>query len=189
MNIEQKLDYFTEIIMGQAAAAKRRVSREKSERSEATVKAVLEEAEARINERVRNAAHEAKKTRYKAIAAATACERESFYQKRQLCIKELFAEVEERLRAFVTSDEYKGFLNEAIHKATQLGGFSIVQLTRRDTDLGLALSPLLTIEPCDRDFLGGFILYDQPRTLRADYSFLSRLQKAMLHFGQEHGKG
>jgi V/A-type H+-transporting ATPase subunit E len=182
MNVEQKLDYFTEVIMGEAAAAKRRAAHEKNARIEASVAAALEEAEARIKERVRARMHEIKKTRYKQIAAATASERISLYQKRQQFVIGLFEEIKERLKTFVASDEYKAYLQNAIHQAAQSKEFTIVQLTRRDMEMGVALSDGVTVEMVDTDFIGGFILLNESRTKRIDFSFKTRMVRKMEGF-------
>ncbi|MCL2240549.1 MAG: hypothetical protein FWC07_11435 [Defluviitaleaceae bacterium] len=179
MNIEEKLDYFAEVMMGEAAAARKRATEKKSAHIARAVAAALEEAEARIAEGVRAKTLEAKKLRFKQIAAATATLRYDFNIKRLQLEKELLGEAGEKLRAFVTSGAYKGYLEEAIRNAARLGGFSIVQLARRDVEMDLSLPEGMTVEPLDRDFIGGFILFNEARTLRGDFSFQARLAKAV----------
>ncbi|MCL2501033.1 MAG: hypothetical protein FWE90_11980 [Defluviitaleaceae bacterium] len=192
MNVENKLDYFAAVIINEAEATQKRKARERSARIEAAVSLALAEAKTRINERIREKTHEIKKTRYMKIAAAIADERMGLNGKRQSLLDVLRGEVEERLRMFVTSDAYAGYMEEAIGNAVKSDntargrstaftrGGAVIQLMRRD--MGLVMPPGLAAEASDADFIGGFILYNAKRTKRVDLSFKALITKGIESF-------
>jgi vacuolar-type H+-ATPase subunit E/Vma4 len=167
MSIERKLDYFTETIMAEASSARQRAGRERIARQQAALSLALEEAETRIKERVRTRVHELKKERYKTIADATAKERRDYWEKRQGLVRELFASVEERLRAFAASEVYDDYLKEAEEQAKQAGAFPVFEAAKGES-------------------LGGYILYDEKHRKRVDCSFASRMAKAMASFALDY---
>jgi len=178
MKWEEKLSYFAHIMLGQAEAIKKRARRDNAAKTEAAVKAALEEARAEINETIQTKTHEAQKESYKKIAAAIYFERANFAQKRQSAVNHLFLLAEKQIKDFISSDEYKNYLQELIVKTTKTEAFSIIRLMPRDRELGLVLPSFLSAETHESDFLGGFILYNKTRTQRADYSLLKRLKIA-----------
>jgi vacuolar-type H+-ATPase subunit E/Vma4 len=157
MNAEQKLDYFARVILGEAELTKQKALRKKNADNKITITTALKEAETLIQERTREEIHKIKKARYKQIAAVLAYERKKLHEKQQLLMNHLFLEAEKSLRTFIESETYEAYITKALEQTKQ-GEFTVV-------------------EKIDAKSLGGFILYNESKTKRMDFSFLMRLRK------------
>jgi len=168
VQITQKLDYFEEVMQREAAMVQHQVQRERSQRHARGVTAALEEAQIRIEARILEQTQQIKKENYIKIAKALAEARQTLWLKRQLNTRNLFDEAEARLRAFIISEEYEPYLEKTIEAVATASGLH--EVTREEGNLG------------------GFTLHNEARTQRVDFTFKTRLNKAMETF-EAHGEG
>jgi len=166
MIIEEKLDYFTDMILHEAEAAKRRAARKETARVEALVSSALEEARVRIGERVRVKVLELKKIRFKQIAAVTSEERKILWERQLKLAEILFKEAEERLALFAVSDAYEEYKKDVVAFAEQ-AGFDVSTINTDNAN-------------------GGFVIYNKTRTKQADFTFASRMARKMAMFIPEY---
>ncbi|MCL2190141.1 MAG: hypothetical protein FWC16_15045 [Defluviitaleaceae bacterium] len=172
MGIEQKLDYFAEVMMQEAADAKQRTLQEKNARRIRGLSLALEETRETLHAHALAQTREIKKESYKQIAKALAEARQTLWVRRQTLTRALFDEAAEKIRAFALSGGYDDYLETAIHDVKAASGLTEVMR--------------------EADSVGGFVLYDKAQTQRIDFTFQTRLNDAMVAFmqGQEnHGDG
>ena len=181
--IEEKLDYFYEAILQESTRSlKNKINAQETAIKE-SINAALTEARAELQTKEQEEVQKEKIAGYKQIAAFSSKMKSHLHKLRTNYTQTLFEKAEAELRAFVVSDAYKGYIEQKIHDAVDKSGFPIIQLMQRDINLHLHLADETTIESIDEDLIGGFILLDETRKKRINFSFLANLNKARETYG------
>ena len=185
--IEAQLDYFAQAMLGEAAAMKRRQTRANIKKSEATIAAAVNEARTRVADDVQMQAQQMQLTRNKKLASHVTQARENYWQRKQALLRDLFKAIEKRLKDFVASDAYPSYMNEQLQEAMRADDFAVVQCIQRDVDTVSQLLEGTIIEASSEDFIGGFILLNEPRTMRVDCTLQTKLTDAFAEFDDRFG--
>ncbi|MCL2363070.1 MAG: hypothetical protein FWC71_00220 [Defluviitaleaceae bacterium] len=185
--VEAHLDYFAQAMLGEAAAMKRRMARANEKKRQAAIMAAINESRARVAEEVQKSTQQLLIERNKKLAALVTQSREKYWQHKQKLLHDLFDVAENRINNFVASDAYPRYMQERIHAAMRVNEFTTVQLMQRDIEAAFELPKNLTAEASTDDFIGGFILINEARTQRIDYTLLTQLKEAEDHFDERFG--
>ena len=185
MNIQQKLDIFTERAMEHAAQQRSETAREIQE----SIKTAVREAE----ESTRRAASQLLKTETAKLEreshilthAAQTAARQKLAELRQTLAEELLTDLESDLRSFVASPAYGDFLLEGIAAYAE-HEFPTLQIMSRDIAFKepIETETSFTIEESAEDFIGGFRLISADGRKISDQSLLARLE-ALRIYGME----
>jgi len=171
MTVQQKLDAFAKRIKDDINNKQRQ---EAKEIQEAIVQAVNEaENEARriSNEQLRIEIAKLERESNKKIYTASTKARQKLFELKEELKSELLYELENYLREFTKSPEYKSFLQDGL-KHAETAAFSTIVVMPQDADITL---PNLTTETSEEDFIGGFKLLSADKRVTADYSLLTKL--------------
>ena len=191
--IERKLEYFANTMM-QEVEAKKSLAKLESTTTLTKSTAAAFEAATRHNRVMLQAKQgELQRNANRQIAQAKVQEMTQYVKTRKQQIDRLFIEIAAQLAAFTQKAEYEDYLLERIKEAQSGHDFSIIKLSPHDMRLDTKIKSAtgLTPEAGDQDFIGGFILLNELRTIQADYSFKARLSAAKKAFAhdQHHSDG
>lgn len=179
--LERKLDYFSETVH-EGLAEKIRTSSAKKElvfRQNAAEKITTATRqnkvliEARKNELLRLQSRE--------IAIAKVAEMTATIEKQRQLHDRLEVEVIAGLALFTQQPEYIDYLLAQINEMLHTHIFSSIVLTSYDMRFGDIINAQTKLSPVesDYDFIGGFILYNDIRTIKIDHTFKTRLAQVM----------
>jgi len=174
---ERKLEYFSDIIMQEVEKKKNdanfKLETELRQHNSATLE---------ITARDSNQALQAKQDQIhqqanRQITTAKVRAMAQYVQTRNQQIDLLFVAVMAQLAQFTQQAEYETYLIERINKTKTISSFSIVKLSPLDMRLEETIKTAtnLTPETGNDDFIGGFILLNENRTIQIDYTFKTKL--------------
>lgn len=113
------------------------------------------------------------------------------FQTRQRLCEELFTDVEQQVRTFAKTEQYRLFLQQAWNRAEPyfLKGSGEVICTVMASDMEQAkelfLMPGLKLVAADKDFIGGFLLENTSLRLFIDCTLLTRIAEQKEEFGKK----
>ena len=179
---ERKLEYFTTAILHEANMQKMHAKNESIAKHNKHIEEALESATRRVNVLQRAGRDEIARAANRQISKAKVQAMTKHVEIRKQQIDRLFVAIQAKLAQFTQEPEYENYLINRINQVR--GTFSIVQLSPHDMRLENAIKTAtgLLPEAGSPDYIGGFILLDAARKIRADYTFSTRLAQAKKRF-------
>ena len=171
MTVQQKLDAFAKRIKDNIDTKQRQEAKEIQETILQAVQSAENDARRASNEQLRIEIAKLERESNKKVYAASTEARQKLFEIKEQLKSELLYELENRLREFVKSHEYKPFLQTGL-QSVQTEAFSTVVVMPQDADITL---PNLATETSEEDFIGGFKLLSADKRVLADYSLLTKL--------------
>lgn len=178
MKVRDKLEYFSKVAMQEAIEKKNDMAKEmEKEFNEAHAEAVRQ-TERLSSERIRNEKYKIEQMKNKEVMKAFTETKVMLIELRNNLTDQLFDNVEGRLRQFMQTDAYEGYLLDEIGKRTA-GVKATIALMPRDMVYAekIKLRTGLPVEEAREDFIGGFKLYIPQKSGVMDYSFQARLRE------------
>jgi len=174
---ERKLEYFSDIIMREVEKKKNdanfKLAAELRQHNSATL-----EITARDNKQALQAKQDQiQQQANRQITTAKVRAMAQYVQTRNQQTDLLFIAVMAQLAQFTQQTEYETYLIACINKMKNISNFTIVKLSPLDMRLEETIKTAtgLTPETGDDNFIGGFILLNENRTIQIDYTFKTRL--------------
>ena len=171
MTIQQKLDAFAKRIKDDADTKQRQEAKEIQEAIMQAVKNAEHEAGRISSEQLRIEISKLERESNREVYLASTKARQKLFELKEQLKSELLYELENLLRKFVKSTEYKSFLQSGLN-SVETASFSTIIVMSQDADV--TLSNLIT-KTSEEDFIGGFKLLSADKRVLADYSLLTRL--------------
>lgn len=191
-NMAKKLNTFTSLVLEDASVKRdeilKAVEREHKEKLTKKENQFLEEAYEIIQEAVSDAKkHSGERVLHEELEA-----RKQLLLARERIISEVMDAAAEKLKEFAASDKYEAWLlNKTEKSLTEVGdGSKTVYIASDDLrykDKIERLEDGITVEPAERDFLGGVKIYNPDRRVAVDYSFKEMLAEQKKEFLQSSG--
>lgn len=188
----KKLNTFTSLVLEDASVKRdeilKAVEREHKEKLTKKENQFLEEAYEIIQEAVSDAKkHSGERVLHEELEA-----RKQLLLARERIISEVMDAAAEKLKEFAASDKYEAWLlNKTEKSLTEVGdGSKTVYIASDDLrykDKIERLEDGITVEPAERDFLGGVKIYNPDRRVAVDYSFKEMLAEQKKEFLQSSG--
>jgi len=184
---ERKLEYFANTMQHIVEAKKQKAKNETTTGLTKTASEALDSItrrnkvmfQAKQDEIKRSANRQAAQAKVRAIA--------EYVQTRKHQIDRLFVDVQAQLAQFTQEAEYENYLIARIKKTQDISDFSIVLLSPHDIRLEAAIRTAtgLIPETGNHDFIGGFILLNEARSIQVDYTFKTLLSIAKKEFSYD----
>ena len=186
MNIEKKLEYFTEAITREMETKKRQARRQMTDDFNAEVISQTAQAEAEAAEQLAAEKQEIDRAHNRRITEASTESRRALSSLREKLTAGLFSDIAIEINAFTRSPEYEGFLIDSIKTAQTKSKhpYEYVQLTPADMHIStqIQIATNLTPEQGEASAIGGYKLLTANRSKAADHTFQSRLAEATQEF-------
>lgn len=183
---ERKLHYFANAIMHEANLQKRSMLNEAISHHNWQITEALESTARRVNVMLRASQDEITRDANRQISKAKVQAMAGYVDTRKQQIDRLFVAIQGKLASFTQEPEYETYLINRIKKIREISGgqFSVVKLSPHDMRLENTIKTATGLAPeaGNHDYIGGFILLDHARKLRADFSFKTRLMQAKKGF-------
>jgi len=186
---ERKLEYFANTMHHIVEAKKQKAKQETTAGLSKTASEALESIARRNKVILKAKQDEIKRSANRQIAQAKVRALARYVQMRQHQIERLCVDVQAQLAQFTQETEYESYLIGRITQVQDIGDFSIVQLSPHDMRLEAAITAATGLLPeagC-HDFVGGFILVNQTRSIQMDYTFKTLLSIAKKEFSYDAG--
>ena len=185
--LERKLTYFADTIQQELGTKKRQATLAATTESQKSTTTTLETATrhnkimltAKQGELQRNANRQIAHAKVRAMA--------EFVELRLRQIDRLFVEIAAGLASFTQEAGYEDYLIERIEKAKAAYDFSIVKLSPHDMRLEETIKTVtgLTPEMGNQEYIGGFVLLNERRSVMADHTFRTKLLAAKKEFAYD----
>ena len=189
MNIERKLEFFTNAVNQEVESRKREASHRLTASANGEITTALKNATEEARMQTQAQMQTIEKIMNKRVSTAQAEARRNLVNLRERLTAQFFDKVKEDVIAFTQSDEYKTYIIENVKKVQEASRypFAFIQLTPTDMHLGEAIQEVtdLTPEEGDANMLGGFKLISQNRGKILEATFSSRLTQARQEFAHE----
>ena len=175
--IERKLQYFANTMQHEVETKKLQSKLEASSTQTKSVAAILESTTRHNKVMLQAKRNELQRSANRQIAKAKVHSMTKYVETRKQQIDKLFVDVAAQLAQFTQSDKYEDYLLEQIKKVMLAYKFAIIQLSPLDMRLedAVKIATGLTLEIGEHDFIGGFVLLNESRSVRADHTFKTRL--------------
>ena len=189
MNIEKKLEYFTEAIAREVESKKRRARQQMANDFNSAVSDGVARAKAEAEEQITAEKQEIEKAVNKRITEATTKSRRALATLREDLTEQLFVDIATDIHAFTHTPEYENYLISSIQaaQANSKHPYKFVQLTPYDMRLSdtIQIATGLTPEQAEANILGGFRLLSENRDKASEYTFQSGLAEAKHEFATQ----
>lgn len=194
-NLTEKLNTFTSLVLNDASKKREQllelVEREHKERLTQKENEFLQEA----YEEIQRAVSDAKKHSNEKVLHEELDAKKKLLSAREKIISEVMTAAADRLKEFVSGNDYEAWLINKIEKALfEVGkGSKTVYISSNDLKYKDKIEKLdstarITVEAAgDRDFLGGAKIYNTDRKVAVDYSFKEMLSEQKRSFLQNSG--
>jgi len=182
--LERKLTYFANAMQQQLDEKKHQATLAANSENQKSTAATLESTTRRNKIMLTAKRGELQRDANRKIAHAKVKAMAEYVASRKNLIDRLFVEIAAGLASFTQEDGYKSYLIERIEKAKTAYTFSIVKLSPHDMRLEDAIKTAtgLTPETGKDDYIGGFVLLNESRSVMVDHTFKTRLQAAKKEF-------
>jgi len=180
--IERKLDYFSNIMNHKVEKQRQRTRYEIEHALQLTATKTIEKAERRNKILQKTRQREIEYDINRQIAQAKLHALTQFTQIRKHQVGELLSSVQAQLLLFTQSDEYEKYIVDSVLKTQDI--YTIIKLSPHDMRLGAKIKSATArvVETGESGYIGGFMLLNSTRTVQVDYTFKTRLEKAMEEF-------
>jgi len=182
---ERKLEYFANAILNEANIQKSREKNEALAKHNRHIEDMLESTARRINVMMRAGQDEIIRSANRQISKAKVHAITQCVEARKQQIDRLFVDIQAKLASFSQEPEYETYMIQRIKQVKELNkNFAIIKLSPHDMRLENAIKTATGLAPeaGSHDYIGGFILLDAARKIRADYTFKTRLVQAKKRF-------
>jgi len=184
---ERKLEYFANTMHHIVEAKKQKAKHEATAGLTKTASEALESATRRNKVMLQAKQDEIKRGANRQVAQAKVRAIAQHVQTRKHQIDRLFVEVQAQLAQFTQEAEYENYQIARIKQAQGISDFSIVQLSPYDMrfEASIKTATGLMPEAGGHDFIGGFILFNETRSIQVDYTFKTLLSIAKKGFSYD----
>ena len=184
---DRKLQYFANALKIEVEAKKRHIKNEAMINQQRYMSENIESASRRIKVMLQAKQDEIKRNANRQISKAKVNDMAKYVQLRKDQIDKLFVSVQAKLARFTQNEEYTAYLIQRIQQIQNSGSFpvfSIIKLSPFDMRLEdtIKTKTRLAPEAGSHDYIGGFILLDTNRGVRADYTFKTLLAQTKKEF-------
>jgi len=182
---ERKLEYFANTILHEANLQKSREKNEAFTKHNRHIQETLESTARRINVMMQAKQDEITRSANRQISKAKVYAITQYVEARKQQIDRLFVDIQAKLASFTQEPEYENYMIQRIKQVQELNqNFAVIKLSPHDMRLENAIKTTtgLVPEAGSHDYIGGFILLDSARKVRADYTFKTRLIQAKKRF-------
>jgi len=184
---ERKLQYFAETLRHDAEIKKQQAKTRQATDLRKTFDEAVASEIINNNAKIKVAKEELARNANRKISQAKVQAISQYVQTRKQHIDKLFVEVEAALAGFTQTSEYEGYILECIQKARQSGDFFIIKLSPHDTRFSDAIKAATGLSPEEgnHDYIGGFALLNESRTILADHTFKTKISLAKREFAYD----
>lgn len=192
--LNRKLDHFTATILAEATAETERAMAQLKEKRDAAWSAAEDKVLSETYHYIRNEVARLKSDSGRRVSRRMLDDKQELYRRREEISAEVFAQVREKIEAYVHTPAYaerlKTLLAQSVEVLKGTGDIRVyLQPDDRDriTDLAASL-PSIKLEFCTGDFLLGGLVAESPSLgRRVDATFDSALEELDGHFAELFG--
>ena len=184
---ERKLEYFANTMHHIIETKKQKAKQEAAAGLTKTASEALESITRRNKVLLKANQDEIKRNANRQTAQAKVQAIARYVKIRKNQIDHLFVEVQAQLAQFTQAAEYESYLIQRIKQVQTLSDFSIIQLSPHDMRLEKAIQSAAELVPEEgnHDFIGGFILLNEARSMQVDCTFKTLLSLAKKEFSYD----
>ena len=182
---ERKLEHFANAILHEANIQKSKAKNEALANHNRHIEETLASTARRINVMMRAGQDEIVRGANRQISKSKVQSITKYVEARKQQIDRLFVDVQAKLASLTQEPEYEAYMIQRVKQVQELNqDFAIIILSPHDMRLENAIKAATGLMPeaGSHDYIGGFILLDAARTVRADYTFKTRLAQAKKRF-------
>lgn len=181
MNVQHKLEGFMDIVLKEATEKREQILRKIEDEFESSCNEIRKNAEKEANERYINECYIAEQKKNKVIMQAAIDSKKAVVELRNRYWDEMFDRVRCRIKEFVQSDEYEGFLLTKIKDACSQNADSTVYLSPEDMIYADKIKDMTGCSVFEyengEDLIGGFKLKINSKNAIIDSSFKAGLEE------------
>lgn len=186
MNVRDKLDVFSRLVMNEAEEKRGDILAEVADAFKTACDEAERKARKGAEEAVRKERYKIEQMKNRELIAAEAEAKKRLIEMRSLLLERLRGGVEQKLRQFAASGEYEAFLMETVKRCAEQYGHIQVRLMERDMVFAekIRAETGVDVAQAAEDYIGGFKAVVQGGRALLDQSFASRLDAEMKDFNQ-----
>ena len=176
--MEKKLAHFEDAIFQEMLTREKRTHHSAYTKLKQTKTQAMEDTKRQHMLEIKETKHTLTQAQSKNIAQAKVKALTQYVHMVEGEIARLFEDIAQDLTQFTQGEGYPQYLADAIQEATsQNPSFTTILLAPQDMHLAKDLSPLgdFTIAQGERNYIGGFLLQQDPPTAQLDFTFKTRL--------------